>query len=538
MKYIIALFVLASLCCCSQHGAGLSSYHELDKAIENDSNFVAEKERSIRELKAAAAFTSDSRGKLRLYDKIFSKYYAYKYDSAMAYANRGISLAQRSGNGYYAVKNTLYRSLLLASVGFYEESEQCFGSIDSTRVPESLLYDYYFTKYKMCSFWESYYDGSEFEGSLKPAILENLRKAKAYAAAGSVDSLLLEAELSEYGNDLPKAVRIYQGILHKADGANTVYGQAAYNLARCCLRLKDTARYERFLVEAAVNDIKCATKENAALQDLAVFVYRRTGRFEQAEKYIWFSAEDARFYNSRLRMVGIGKKLPVIMSSYKNEIRAVNSQLTLVAMLISVLSLLLVAVVAFYIRQNRLLKQSRVKITEANAALQRLNDEIKAKNIRLVGINDRREGLAKVYVDLCAKYIERFGRFRTLVERKIKANQTKELLSKISSAELSAGEARVFLRNFDVAFIDMYPDFVEKLNSLFKDGSKAKIREPNSLTTELRVAALIRLGVKDSSEIAQLLFCSPQTIYNYRWGMKLKAIVKETFEDDIMNLCK
>ena len=151
--------------------------------------------------------------------------------------------------------------------------------------------------------------------------------------------------------------------------------------------------------------------------------------------------------------------------------------------------------------------------------------------------NRKREGLAKLYIDLCAKYISRLKRQQTLVKRKIKANQTSELLSQLSSERLSEADASTFLSRFDKAFLDLSPRFTKELNALLKANYQIKNTHSNELTTDQRIMALIRLGVKESAEIADLLFYSPQTIYNYRSALKAKAIDKTNFEAEVSKLC-
>ncbi len=163
--------------------------------------------------------------------------------------------------------------------------------------------------------------------------------------------------------------------------------------------------------------------------------------------------------------------------------------------------------------------------------------QLNTLNARLVDTNKKREGLARIYIDLCAKYINRLKNQKTLVQRKIKANQVNELLTLIASSKFSEEDAATFLNRFDKAFLDLYPTFIEEFTALLKPENRTIMPSSNSLTPELRIFALIRLGVKESSEIADLLFYSPQTIYNYRSAVKNKALCKETFEDDVLQLC-
>ena len=208
-----------------------------------------------------------------------------------------------------------------------------------------------------------------------------------------------------------------------------------------------------------------------------------------------------------------------------------------------ILLLGLIISLTFIIRQNKLLSKHRRKIAESNRQLTELNDELsllnsglKQSNSKMQETNVKREALAKLYIDLCSKYIERLSKYQKLVCRKIKANQVNGLLSTMTSSRLSDEDAATFMHNFDKAFLDQYPTFITEFNSLLQPEHAIKTKN-NTLTTELRIFALVRLGVKESSEIANLLFYTPRTIYNYRSMTKNKAINKESFENDVLHLC-
>jgi hypothetical protein len=187
--------------------------------------------------------------------------------------------------------------------------------------------------------------------------------------------------------------------------------------------------------------------------------------------------------------------------------------------------------------KNEELHQQHEEVSQKNALLEEQGRQLSALNEQLIDTNFKREGLAKIYIDLCAKYIDKLKKYQTLVKRKIKTNQVQELLSTISSSRISEEDAATFMNKFDKAFLDLYPTFVTELNTLLLPESQIAIKQPNTLTPELRIYALIRLVVKESSEIADLLFFSPQTIYNYRSAVRSRAISKDTFDEDVQKLC-
>ena len=186
---------------------------------------------------------------------------------------------------------------------------------------------------------------------------------------------------------------------------------------------------------------------------------------------------------------------------------------------------------------NNQLTDLNAQLAESNQQQADLNNQLQELNQRLIYTNKHREGLASIYIDLCAKYIDKLGKYQTLVKRKIKAHQEQELLQTISSTRISEEDAATFLTRFDKAFLELYPTFVEEFNALLTEDGRIQQKSPHTLTTELRTFALIRLGVKSTADIAGLLFLSNQTIYNCRSVTKNKAVNKGTFDDDVMRLC-
>lgn len=182
------------------------------------------------------------------------------------------------------------------------------------------------------------------------------------------------------------------------------------------------------------------------------------------------------------------------------------------------------------LKQNKKLNQRRLEMREQNELLEKLNQQ-------LSNTNKHRETYLRLFLDISAVYINKLDALRKMVTRSIKAGTTNDLLQKINRVRVVEEDASMFYNRFDRAFLILYPDFVKQLNSLLREDAQIQPQNENSLTTELRIFALMRLGVTASSEIATLLFYSTQTIYNYKTQMKNKAKVRETFEQDVNRLC-
>ncbi len=327
---------------------------------------------------------------------------------------------------------------------------------------------------------------------------------------------------------------------------------ASFALAGNYRESGDEEKYEEFLTKAALSDLQSCTMENLALQKLAVKLFEKGEQYiERAERYINLSMEDAKFYNNRLRILEISRNLPQIMNAYQATTEKQNRHLRHSVFFISFLMVGLLFTAYYIHRQNRKLSSRRKELADNNRQLSylneqlaagnnhqvTLNEQLKELNRKLVDTNNRRESLASIYIDLCAKYIDKLAKYQTLVKRKIKAHQEQELLQTISSTRISEEDAATFLHRFDKAFLELYPTFVEEFNALLTADGQISQKSPLTLTTELRTFALIRLGVKNTADIAGLLFLSNQTIYNCRSLTKNKAIRKDTFDDDVMHLC-
>lgn len=335
-----------------------------------------------------------------------------------------------------------------------------------------------------------------------------------------------------------KALQYYFRTLKELPVHSRYYAMAAFSIANNYSANNQPDKYEEYIIKACISDLTNCTRENLALQDFAMFLFNKgADNISRAERYINFAMDDAKAYNNRLRIIEISQKLPVIVKNYREKITTQNATMRAALWGISILFIVMLVLFYFYRQQNRLLHKHRIELSDSNKQLSSLNDTLGELNTRLIKTNKQRERLAKLYIDLCAKFIDRLSKFELLVRRKIKVGQVNDLLNMASSSRLSDEDASTFLLQFDTAFLDMYPSFVQEFNALLKPEEQVMPSHSRSLTTELRIFALIRLGVKDSSEIASLLFYMPRTIYNYRSAFKNKALNRDTFEEDVMKLC-
>ena len=505
----------------------------LDEYIDRRELYTEQKEEKIKQLKLKLRIADSNTSRLSILNTIYREYYTYRYDSAMVYANRGLSLALSYNNTYYATLNRINRAAVLSTGGFYSQAETLLNEIGENNVPHQLKQYYYYTTTWLYSYWEAFCDKSEFKDYYRQKKLQFLRLTVNTTHSNYVGLYAyLSGELAYLENPLGKNVlRHYTIAINNSLVNSRVHASAAYCIARYYREIGNMQLYEKYIVEAAISDMVCPLKENLALQELSTYLYKKDPKYaNRAARYIYCSMEDAQFYNNRLRMLEISNIQPIIATANQEALAHKERIVRGVLAVVSFLSLVLLGMALLGYKQTKWLARSRREVKSQNLKLTELNE-------KLIATNHRRETYMRLFMDISAVYIRKLIEYRKLVGRKIKANQTADLLKTINSYKLAEEEAMTFYTRFDRAFIELYPGFVDELNHLLLPDAKIELPSPNSLTTEVRIFALMRLGVTDSQEIATLLFYSTQTIYNYKSAMRTRAINRETFDEDINRLC-
>ena len=513
---------------------------KLDSVIEASETIVAEKNKKIAMLKQMAAKENNTALLLERYHELSEEYYVFKFDSAKVYVEKGLALAKKVQNSRYIVTNTIMKAKLLSIGGLYSEAINTLNTIEQDSLGEqNMTFDYNIAYSTIYSYWADYCNDDTYS-----PIYRERSNAYLKTAIANIDknNAAYDYYMGEYfvyiDKDDDKALKHYFRTLEKNGMTSRVFAMASFAIANNYSAPENMEKYEEYLIKASICDILCCTKENLAIQDLAMHLFKQDNEnIERARVYINTAMEDAKSYNNRLRILEISQKLPIIVSTYHNRLTTQNSTLMYAVWGISLLVVTMLVLLYFFVRQNKLLSKRRHELHVSNNMLTETNERLNRANEQLLDTNRKREGLAKLYIDLCAKYIDKMAKFQVMVQRKIKANQINELMSYVSSSRLNYEDADTFMKRFDEAFLNLYPSFVTEFNALLKEDEQVITKNPHSLTTELRIFALIRLGVKESSEIAALLYYTPRTIYNYRSAFKNKAIDRESFEERVCMLC-
>lgn len=487
----------------------------LDKVLGEQQIYVKQKENRIDSLKRLLDRPSLTlQQKFRLNKGIGTEYELFVSDSAMKYFDRSLSIADSLHNVSWADEIRLCQVSVLSVSGMYKEAWDRLHGIDRTMLPDSLLPAFYNCGRQLNSFLTSYSYDSAYVA--KYATLQNEYRDSLLTVLSPTlpEYRLYEAERFVATRQYVQAKKIFLELVRSQPEESNVFARAAFSLAQLYRGEGRPEEYEKYLILSTISDIKASVKENAALPSLAFVLYEQ-GDITRAYHYIKRSLEDAVFCNARLRTIEISSMLPVIDAAYKLQIERQRRQLVFFLIIVSLLSVSLIVSVILIYKQVTKLSAARRNLRQAN--------HIKEEYIGH-------------FLNLCSLYIEKLDNFRRTVNRKITAGQTDELLKLTKSSQFAGMEQKEFYANFDSAFLHLYPDFVTEFNRLLQPEERFIMKPGELLNTELRIFAIIRLGIDDSSKIANFLHYSINTIYTYRNKVKNRAINRENFEEEIMKI--
>lgn len=541
-KNCLLCFLLFFSCYSAFAGESLDSLlNVLDKTIKEADTYVQIKENKLHELKKEARKTPPvSVERYHLNNDIYLEYKAYSSDSALHYLNENMLLARQLNDKERELKIQLELSYLLSSIGMYMEAADILNSIDRQTLPSSLL-GYYYTCYE-----HVYFEAGAAQPRYKMFASRYAKLSHAYRDSMQVTLdpssatylWLRETQLREAGK-YDEALEFSDRRLAEASFGTPQYALVAYQRFRLFESMGKKDEHLYYLVLSAISDVRSAIKEQSSLMVLAQELNRK-GDLKRAYDYINFSWEISQFYKTRLRSWMNITPLSMINGNYQDIIKQQNRELLIYITCVVLLALLLVIALIYIYRQMKALSIAKKGLQEVNERLFSLNEELeevnrylRSTNLELSESNLIKEAYIARFFKLCSVYVDRLQAYRKLVNKKLQRGQVAELLKMTHlSNDIVTVEVQELYANFDSAFLHLFPNFVESLNALLLPDEQIVLKPDELLNTELRIFALIRLGIKDSSQIAELLHYSVNTIYNYRSRVKTKARVsRDDFED-------
>ena len=531
----------------------------LDSLIAQKNTFAMLKEAKIAQLHKLRKDVRTLEERYLLNKNLYDEYCVYNADSAMNYVAGNLDIVYKQNDKYRQMEWKIKKSFLLAATGLLKEAQDELDGVSGGSLPKELLVDYYGQMLYLYSHFNQY-TGSEM-GTLHEhyAQLERVYKDSLNMVLTPEDPLFLwyKGQVVQ-GTDSMYVFkeRLQKGILNSAfdtrrDAMN------AYVLA-CFYRESDEQEnYLTYLIYSAMADVRISNKDIASLEELAGVLFS-LGDIDHAYVYMSYCLQNALAYRNRVRVVGISAVQDTIHQIYQERNQRQEARLRMYLVLVSVLSLISLFAFLYIYKQMKRLKQSRQQLNEANnrlnkhvEELSKMHGQVAETNVQLTSLNEQlrdtnnqlresnyvKEEYIGYVFSICSNYISKLDEYRKNINRKLKANQLEDVKALTDTHSMAQNELKEFYHNFDAIFLHIYPDFVSDFNALLHPDEQIVLKDGELLNTELRIYALVRLGITDSVKIAEFLHYSPQTVYNKRLKTRNKAIIpREEFAAVVRSL--
>ena len=546
MKKVILIFVaifLSGLLYAKDNKSTDVLLREIDAIIKNRQIYGAEKEARIADLKRLLVEAASDEQRYGFCGRLFDEYRAYNLDSSFVYAQRKEELARRLNKQDYLDDSAMNMAEVMGTTGMYKEALELLGGIDKKTLP-GYLYGYYYHLYRTIYGLMGDYAVTEEAKNEYYRMTDLYRDSLLQVnASDSLGHVLVMADKCIVHAQYDEAIRMLAEYYGKPSLDEHAQAMITYTISEGCRLKGDKQGQKHYLALSAIADLKSAVKEYVSLRKLASLVYE-AGDIDRAYNYLKCSLEDATLCNARLRTLEISQVFPIINQAYQLKTKRQQQEMKVSLICISLLSIFLLVAIFFVYKQMKKVAAARREVVDTNTLLQELNEELHDSNSQLKEMNHTlseanyiKEEYIGRYMDQCSTYLDKMDLYRRSLNKIAAAGRVEELYKAIKSSQFLDEELKEFYANFDVTFLQLFPSFVEEFNALLTEPMQPKPGE--QLNTELRIFALIRLGITDSTKIAQFLRYSVTTIYNYRTRVRNKAVgERDEFEAKVMQIGK
>ena len=552
MNKILALLVMfvVTVTACGQDKKLDQLLSEVDKAIEQSPQYVAAYEERIAEARKRLAAASDDSLRFAACYELYDLYKPFVNDSSIYFIKQCITQARKNGKRSDEMRCRALLAWRCSSTGMYEEALNILDSISTDGLDKAALGEYahaYNNVYNEMAYYTKMPDMKKTYAQ-KADYYQNMM----YETLPADDPRIMlrrEMTLLDAGRTT-ESMRVNDEWLKMVEPGTHPYAMVALYRYLEFMARKDEQQMMYWMVESVLADIRNGVMDQGSLWELANQLIAR-GDVEHANEYISYTSNCAIRFGSRQRNWQIAPLMTQIAHDYKEMSDRSTAQLRVLLGILSLLSLMLLGLLLFLHRRNKQLAEARNGLRDANsqlsasnAQLSTLNTQLSALNTQLSSLNSQlseanhiKEEYIGRFLSLCSQYIDKLDNYRKMVNRKMKNKELDELFRITKSTELKEKEIEELYQNFDSVFLNLFPNFVDDFNALLQPEMQVHPKEDDTLTTDIRIFALIRLGIDDSSKIAEFLHYSVNTIYNYRARIKNGAVGnREAFEREVKEL--
>ena len=528
---ILTLAVLSGCHTGSMHNPEIKDILEqLDKVVEDRDIYTQKKEGRIAGMKSLLYDNMSAEERYKVYDRIYDEYYQYNLDSAIVYAKKKFDLTDGITPPYFRTDARLDLAERHILSGAHVDAIRILDEIDTVFMDRGLLARYYHIRQSLYEDMSGAADDPELKLQY-----DRMRKHYRQMRLEQLDSNAIEYlyVTSEIMREQGRAKSILPQLQQRCISPETDSHQKAilnYITANIYRQLGDSLNVIYYYATSAINDLCTPVNDYRSLHELAMQLYN-AGDIERAYSYTTRSVKDFLVAHTRLNIQSTVDILPVITSAYESQMKERHRQLTFLLIWLSLMMTMLLCAMLVIIRE-------RGRTRKKNELLREANVKLKDFNSMLLEANDIKEAYLSKYMDLCSSYIENLDNYRSQLRKTAKTGGFEKIMENLRSANYTDAVLHDFYTEFDATFLKLFPDFVSQLNAMLQPDKRLKDTSADGiLTTELRVMALIRLGINDSTKIAHFLRRSLSTIYNYRVKIRNAAAGdRDNFESMVMRI--
>jgi predicted negative regulator of RcsB-dependent stress response len=510
----------------SQHRTD-SLLQELDQTIARRDAYLQEKNKRIAALTEEASHVKGTR-QFNLYLKIYDEYKSFIYDSAFRYAYKLQKAAYDLKEPQKISLAQIKIAFVLVSSGLFKEAIDTLEQINTRGLADSVRGDFFYLYARTC------YDLADFnrDDFYSPKYAEQgnnlMDSAMALVDQKSARYLLLNGLKHVHLRDMPVAKAALEALIDEHTITDQDFAVATSTLSFIYLYSNEPVKSKEMLILAAISDIRASTKETLATLNLADMLYKE-GDIEKAYAYVKIALDDANFYGARHRKVQVTAVYPIIESKHFSLVESKRKMLMVYSSVITLLTVMTIGFAVIVFKQYKKLGVAKKIISEAH-------DKLKETNHQLVDANKIKEEYIWYYFSTTADYITKLDSLKRTLELKLTMKKLEDLRFTVDSINIKK-EREDLYHNFDKVFLKLFPDFVTTFNSFFKDEDKVVVKDDHLMNTELRIFALVRMGIHDNEKIAKILDYSVTTIYTYKTRLRNKSILpNEEFDKQIMSI--
>lgn len=541
--YIISLLVTLATGCTSTHTETDALMSELHRTIQDKEIYLSQKENRLKELRQALYSASDDTARFIALGNLLDEFRPYNTDSAFAYCRQREILALKTGNQEFITNSRLNTANVLGSIGMYKEASEIVDSIPYSSVPDYLLPYYHYIKETIASYLVDFSVRKEDKDKYLKMFETSRDSLLSLTSPNSLSYVINMSGKYLREGDSRKSVEIIEDYLANNEYSTHDRAILANSLSFAYQEIGDIEKQKENLIISSIADLRASVREYVSLRQLAVILFKE-GDIDNAHRFLRIAMDDAQKCNARQRILEINDIFPIVNSAFVKEIQLQRQRQLILIIIISILVLFLLMAIVWIWKQMKKTSNAHQQTIAANNQLKQLNAELGDFNNRLTEANHAIAENSKIkeeyitqYMSQCSLYIDNLDAYRKSLNKLVASGKTDELKEKLKSTDLTDEELKTFYRNFDSTFLKLFPTFVDDFNKLLSPDGQIVLKKDGQLNTELRVFALIRLGITDSEKIAQFLRYSVKTIYNYRVKTRNKAVGnRKELEERVMEI--